>query len=121
MQLNNKIIVTPFLNSYPKESKLTQDYRSYPIDFTYANTEKCRCTIKIPAGYKVLSVPEEYKIDNELVEIIIESKESDGGIDINSSFRFKKVVYQPAEYLRVKMYMETIARKFNDQVVFEKI
>jgi hypothetical protein len=120
-QLENKIIVSPFLSFYPKESELTQNSRSYPVDLTYSNTEKCRSTIIIPSGYKVLSLPEEYKIDNELVEIILESKATAGGVDINGSYRFKKVVYQPEEYSRVKMYMETIAKKFNSQVVLEKV
>ncbi|MBA4321577.1 MAG: hypothetical protein C0408_02045 [Odoribacter sp.] len=120
-QLNNKIIVSPFLNFFPKENIFTQLSRSYPIDFTYANIEKYRCTIEIPLGYRVLSIPEGYKTGNELFEMSIDYKESDRVIEIATSYRFKKAVYQPAEYTRVKTHMDTIVKKFSDQIIFEKI
>ena len=116
----NKIIVSPFLNFFPKTNKFTQTTRTYPLDFTYSNTEKYKCTIKIPEGFKVSTIPETYKLDDELVQINLEFKEMEGNVNINASYSFKKAVYQPEDYPKIKSYMDTIVNKFNDLVIFEK-
>ena len=68
----------------------------------------------------VSSFPETYKLDDELVQINLEFKEMEGNVNINASYSFKKAVYQPEDYPKIKSYMDTIVNKFNDQVIFEK-
>ncbi len=119
-QIDNKIIVSPFMSFYQAENRLTQQTRTYPIDFTYVNTESFKCRIKIPAGYKVMNLPENYNVDNEIVKIFSSWKSDGEVLEIDCSYGFKKSVYPPANYNEIKVYFDIIVRKFHEQVVLEK-
>jgi len=120
-RLDNKIIISPFLKFIPETNRLTQPTRNYPVDFNYASTSGFKVNVNIPAGYKVLSSPETQIIDNDLVNISIEYNIVDGMIYINGSYTYKKAVYQPAEYSRLKSFIDIIVKEFNEPLVFEKV
>lgn len=120
-RLENRIIISPFLNFIPKINDLTQPTRSYPVDLTYSNTEIFKATINIPAGYKVISLPEKFKSESDLADLNLEFKESGGIVEAEASYRFKKAVYPPEEYSRIKGIKDLIIKKFNEPLIFEKI
>ena len=120
-RLEDKLIISPFLGFYPKENRLTQPVRTYPIDFTYSNTEAYRCKIKIPEGYKVLTIPDGYNIENDLAKIKVNYVVSEGLIDMDCSYGFKKAVYPHTDYNNIKLYFDIIVKKFNEQIVLVKI
>jgi hypothetical protein len=119
--LDNKLIISPFLNLPIKENKLTQKKRSYPVDFVFVTAEKYKSTIEIPEGYRIMETPDNYKMDNELAEIRIQHELTNGMLNIEAIYYFKKAVYKPHEYARIKSYFDTIVKKFNEQIVLEKI
>ncbi|AHM61939.1 hypothetical protein D770_18435 [Flammeovirgaceae bacterium 311] len=120
--IDNKLIVSPFL-SYPiQENTLTQKTRSYPVDFIYPKKEQFVSRIDIPAGYKLIGVPEEFVVDDELAEISLKyAITEDNIIEISANYHLKKGVYVAEEYSRIKQYIDMIVKKFNEQLVFEKI
>lgn len=119
-QLNDKLIISPFLSFYPKQNKLTQPTRTYPVDLTYSNTESYNCEINIPDGYRVLTMPDGFNLDNELARINLNYSVAGNIIKIESEFGFKKAVYQPKDYSNIKNYFDIIANKFNEQIVLIK-
>jgi hypothetical protein len=119
-RLDNKIIVSPFLKFAKQTNELTQSTRTYPVDFTYSRAEVYKTNVQIPSGYKVMTLPGPQNIDNDLVEIKLEYKEANGIISIEGSFKFKKAVYAPTEYTRLRDYINTIIKKFNEPLVLEK-
>ena len=119
-QLDNKLVISPYLSFYPKENQLKQPTRTYPIDFTFADMEEYKCNILIPDGYKVLSVPENFSLDNSSVLIKTSYTVNGKTIMIESAFGFKKAFYPSTEYLNIKSYFDTIIKKFNDQIVLIK-
>jgi hypothetical protein len=119
-QLNDKLVISPFLGFFIKENKLKQPSRTYPIDFTYAKTESYNCKIKIPEGYRVLTMPEAFSLDNEIARIIVGYTVNDDIITINSEYGFKKAVNPPKDYDNIKNYFDIIIKKFNDQIVLAK-
>jgi hypothetical protein len=119
-QIDGKLIISPFMNFYQSENRLTQQNRTYPIDFTYANTESIKCKIKIPAGYKVLTLPEAFSLDTELVGIFTSYKVEGDVIDMDCSYGFKKAIYPPSDYRNIKMYFDIIVKKFHEQIVLER-
>jgi hypothetical protein len=119
-KLDDKMIVSPFLKFYPTVNRLTGSDRTYPVDFTYSNTESFVSTIKIPEGYKVLSLPEAYSMDNELAKINVSYTVTDGLINMDCSYGFKKAVYPPTDYRNIKSYFDVIVRKFNERIVLVK-
>ena len=120
-QIDNKLVLSPFLNLYLKENLLKQPSRSYPIDFIYSNTESFKCTIAIPDGYRVLSLPEAFDMDNNNF-LIKSSATSDGKvIEMSSEYSFKKAVYPASEYSNIRNYFDIVIKRFNEQVVLVKI
>lgn len=120
-KIGNKIIVSPFLNFPIKENKLKEMKRSYPIDLIYSRTKNFESTINIPEGYKVNTLPKNYKMDNGLAEIKLECVKNENNIIVKGTYSFKKSVYKPAEYGGIKSYFNTIIKKFNESIVFEEI
>jgi hypothetical protein len=120
-KLDNKIIISPFLNFVLQINELTQSTRSYPVDFTYSKSEVYKTYLNIPSGYKVLALPQSQNIDNDIVEIKLNYSVADGLITIDGAYRFKKAVYEPTEYSRLKSSLNTIIKAFNDPIVLEKV
>jgi len=119
-QLGDNLIISPFHRFYPSKNRLTEADRTYPIDFTYANTEAIKCSIKVPEGYKIATLPEGFSLENELVKINLAYASSDGIISMDCSYGFKKAVYLPADYRNIKSYFDIIVRKFNEKIVLVK-
>jgi transglutaminase-like putative cysteine protease len=120
-KIDNKIIISPFLHYPIKENILTQKKRSYPVDFIYPKKEKLISRLEIPAGYKLIGVPEAFTVDNELAEINLMYTIEDNIVEASAEYHFKKGVYISEEYARIKSYIDMIVKKFNEQLVFEKI
>ncbi|MDH5368042.1 MAG: DUF3857 domain-containing protein [Cyclobacteriaceae bacterium] len=119
-KLDGKFIVSPFLKLPISENLLKQKTRTYPIDFIYKTNTKYNSTITFPTNYKIVSVPDNFKMANELAEIEIKYEVFNSKIQITGNYNFKKAIYQPDDYKRLKYYMDTIVRKFNEQIVLEE-
>lgn len=120
-RLGNKLIISPFLNFPIKENKLKQKSRSYPVDFIYSMREEYQTDIEIPTNYKVTSIPDNYIIDDDLASIQVLFTKTEKRVMANASYTLKKSTYQPDDYAQLKKELDTIIRKFNEQIIFEKI
>jgi len=119
--LENQIIIQPFLNFPIRSNPLTQENRTYPIDMIYANESAFKTFIGIPEGYKAIAVPEDFKTDNAMMKLVMETTTEGDQIVVEGSYTFKKPVYNSKEYRMMKHYMDYIIEKFNEPVVLEKI
>ncbi|GAT62578.1 DUF3857 domain-containing protein [Paludibacter jiangxiensis] len=120
--VDGKLIIEPFGNTVMSENPLKQQLRSYPVDMTYQKTNKFYARIMVPAGYKLLSKPEDMSINNGLVRVIYTaSAMDDQTVQIVASYEFKKDVYPSEDYSNLKAYINMIVSKFNDKIVLSKI
>ncbi|MDH5475722.1 MAG: DUF3857 domain-containing protein [Cyclobacteriaceae bacterium] len=120
-KIDGKLIVSPFLKLPLSENLLKQKTRTYPIDFIYKTNTAYSTTVNFPANYNVLTVPDDFKMANELAEIEIKYEVLDTKIQVTGNYNFKKAIYNPNDYKKLKFYMNTIVRKFNEQIVLEEI
>ena len=119
--IGNRLIVKPFLTFPVSKNPFTQKTRSYPVDFIYKQKKEMTSFLSIPDGYKVTNLPESYSIDNSLVKIVYRAKMMDNQLEFYALSEFKKPKYVPREYARIKSYFNTIVKKFNQEIVLEKI
>ena len=119
-QLNDKLIISPFLSFYMKENRLKPTSRICPIDFIYANTESYNCRIAVPDGYRILTMPDPFSIDNAIVRINVDYKSEGNMINLTAEYGFKKSVNPPSDYSSIRNYFDIIVKKFNEQVVLVK-
>jgi hypothetical protein len=120
-KIENKIIINPFCNNTLTENPLKQAFRNYPVDLIYRKANKFQATITIPAGYKLISKPENMTINNNLVKIIyFTENQGDNIIKVVGVYEFKKDIYGSSDYFDLKGYFNKIVDKFNEKLVLEK-
>jgi len=115
--INDKIYIQPFLNEVFSENPLKQKTRSYPVDMTYPVTRNYRSEIVIPEGYKVEFLPGNSSQSNELFELEYSASQYDNKIIALLVYSFKKSVYAPEEYSKVKALFDGIVKKNTEKIV----
>lgn len=118
--IGKQLIIKPFLDFPMQKNRLTQKSRNYPVDFVYARMENFTSTIYIPEGYEVLSLPAPYIQADDLVEISLMFQRKEDKIIAGGTYSFKKPVYSPQEYTRIKAHLDAIVQKFNEPLVFQQ-
>ncbi len=119
--VNNKFYITPFLNEVISDSPLKQKKRTYPVDLTYTKMRTFNSTISILDGYEVDYLPEQLTIKNSLFELnYIITNNNDNQLQVSFSYMFKKPLYSPEEYARIKYYFNEIVKKGNEKIVLSK-
>ncbi len=114
------INIRPFLNKPWGINPLKAKKRSYPVDFVYKRNREFVSTIAIPEGYKVLATPEPLQLNDNLVDVNFKIEQTGNIISVEGSYLFKKSVYQPTEYRKLREHIELIVDKFNELIVLKK-
>ena len=94
--------------------------RKYPVDIVYPKSKGYSNEIIIPDNYKIEKLPEEYFFNNKIFFLQYKVTSNNGLIKINAVYQFKKAVYQPEEYLKIKRYFSLIIKHFNQKIVLVK-
>lgn len=118
--INGKIYISPFLNEPMKANPLKQETRTYPVDMIYPWRDAYFTTIEIPEGYKVEFVPENFKVENDLVEMNYIINQTNNKLEITFTNFFKKAVYPAEVYSKIKYYMNQMVKKGNEKIVLIK-
>lgn len=118
-KINNNIVIRPFLHLPVSKNHLNQKERNYPVDFVNPWEEQFESTLKVPDNYTLTSLPEPFKVDNELAEITLNYFFSNGSLTTKGNYKFKKSIYSANEYPQVKEYFDQIVKHFNQPVVLE--
>ncbi|MEN8249341.1 MAG: transglutaminase domain-containing protein [Bacteroidota bacterium] len=119
-EAGDMLLVKPFLEFPLQKNLLVQEKRTYPIDLVYGKTFYYNSSIRIPEGYKVLEMPDNFSINSDLALINMTCQKSNGNINTKAVFSLKKDTYQPHEYARIKFYFNKAVSKFNEQIVLTK-
>jgi len=119
--VDGKILISPFCGYVITNNPLKQSSRSYPIDMTYKRRKVFMSTTHIPIGYKILSKPEGFTIDNNDIKITyITEMVNDSTVKFIGIYEFKRDVYEASTYLDLKNYFNTIIDKFNEKLILVK-
>lgn len=116
-----KIYVSPFLDQTQSENPLKQKSRTYPVDLTYPKMRNYISYITIPQGYQLDYFPGNYKIKNDLFEMSYSVLKMEDKLVASMSYYFKKSVYKPEDYEKIKFYFKQIVSKGNDKIVLSQI
>lgn len=121
-KVEDKFLIAPFCNFTITENPLKQLVRNYPVDMIYRNSSNFQSTVTIPKGYKLLTKPEDLRINNDKIKIIFStSLQEDNTIVVTGVYEFKKAEYETPEYFDLKDYFNKIVDKFNEKLVFVKV
>lgn len=119
-KIGGNIIIKPFLNLPLSENRLTQQKRTYPVDFIYPWENQFECILKVPSDFALNELPEGYKLENELVEIYLDYSFDNSTLIVKGNHKFKKSIYTADEYSQVKRYLDQIVKYFNRPIILER-
>ncbi|MEQ9405118.1 MAG: DUF3857 domain-containing protein [Cyclobacteriaceae bacterium] len=119
-KIGNQYYILPFGNFPVKENPLKAKDRSYPVDMVFKSHKEFVSSIEIPEGYKVTDYFKPYTLENELIEIRYSVNVEDKKIVSRGSYVFKKDIYQPSEYSRLKYYFNEIVKLNTSPITLEK-
>jgi hypothetical protein len=119
--IGSKISLTPFLDFPPSQNRLTQIKRTYPVDFVYRKNLNYSSFITLPKNIRYHSLPKPYHLDNELIKIDYSVTDKGNQLQANAIIEYKKAVYKSHEYARIKHYIDTMVKKFNEGIPLEMI
>ncbi len=114
------INIRPFLNKPWGTNPLKAKTRTYPVDLIYKRNREYISNINIPEGYDVDILPKGISVDNDLVKIEYIAVQNTNSVSTQASYLFKKSVYQPEEYKKIRQHIDTFIEKFNERIVFKK-
>ncbi|MFZ4465274.1 MAG: transglutaminase domain-containing protein, partial [Bacteroidales bacterium] len=120
--VEDKLLIAPFGDFVISENPFKQAARKVPVDMTYKKERGFISSISIPENYSLLSVPENLKIENELIKIVyvVETDPANHLIKVTGQYEIKSDVYPASDYNKIKDYYSRIVSKFNEKIVLVK-
>ncbi len=119
-RIGDKIIIRPFFALPLNDNPLKAKTRQYPIDMIYPKSKFYGNKITIPDNYKIDKLPEDYFLNTKLFSLIYKVSQENNIIKINASYQFKKAVYPPEDYFKIKQYFDSIIKELNQKIVLSK-
>lgn len=116
----DKLFIHPFCNLSIKDNPFKQNSRSTLIDLVYIRGDIYKSTIEIPEGYEVEYCPEPYISEDELININYSLIKDEKRILIDASYYLKKSIYNPDDYISLKMSFADIIKRFSEMIVLVK-
>lgn len=120
-QLGEYFTIDPFLNFPIDKNPLILEDRSYPVDFIYPYRNNYQVLIKFPTGYEPIKIPENLKIDNSIISLQIAYLYDEETLHVHASYEFKKSIYQPEEYQKLKKGIDRIVSGMNEKIYLSAI
>lgn len=118
--INENLIIRPFLFLPHSENFLKADKRNYPVDFTYLVNTSFNSIVHIPDGFIVDDNIKKLNINDEIAEIKYDFILADNKITFSAISNFKKVVFGPEQYAKLKAHINDLISIFNQDIVLIK-
>lgn len=117
--IGDHIFIAPFAGLPEKECPLIKKSRSYPVDMIYQRSNYFNSEIIIPTGYRASFIPEDYKVRNDLITVRYSSRQSGNKLWIEAELCFKKRIYQPKDYTKLRYFYKDMVKRLNEKIVLE--
>ncbi|ASB49535.1 DUF3857 domain-containing protein [Alkalitalea saponilacus] len=119
--LQDRVMISPFVGYVMNDNPLKQDQRTYPIDMVYTAKRTFKSTLKIPEGYEIEVLPDNLNFSNDLFEISYNINKNGDDLVVSFSYWFKHAIYSARDYGRLKAYYSEIVKKGNENIVLKRI
>jgi hypothetical protein len=96
--------------------------RAYPIEMPYPLDISIILDLVIPEGYIIESLPEPIRFvpDNGGIQVVYNSSQNPGKVNITMKFALSRLTFDPEEYATIKNLYTHRKEKFNEQIVLVK-
>lgn len=120
--IGDMLTFSPLVVFRTEDNPLKLENREYPIEFSYPSRELIMCSIEIPDGYEIESMPEPIRVAMEDMGMQLTFSVAQNGnvLQAFSDFRINRLLFLPAEYESVKSTFAFLLNKHSEKVVLKK-
>lgn len=121
-EINGKIYISPLFFLTAKINPFKLKERKFPVDFGVPLKDKNTINIKIPAGYKVESLPENLGIgmSSNLAVFRYKAVANSSKITVVAQLQINKAIITPEYYQELKMFYTKLIEKQTQKIVLIK-
>ncbi len=121
--VGGKLYFSPFFHIVTSENPFKLEKREYPVDFGYPWMDKFTINVKVPAGYKIESIPEPMALmlPEGMGSFKYNISENNGNISINAAVSINSAIIAPMQYDALKEFYRQMVEKETEKVVLSKI
>ncbi|NQX85029.1 MAG: DUF3857 domain-containing protein [Flavobacteriaceae bacterium] len=121
--VGDEIYFSPLFSLTLDTNPFVLEERLFPVDFTYPRSRKRIVNIKLPAGYKVVSLPKPMKMNlpDGLGAFLFNISETPNGINVMSTFKINSAIIPAYKYQELKEFYKQRVKKETEKVVLKKI
>ena len=116
-KFESEIYIEPFNSIEFTKNPLKGDKRTYPIDMVYLKDRSMVSTLGIPADMTVKSTPKNFQYTDDLLEMSIVVQNLGALVKTTAKYRFKKSIYPPEDYDKLKSDFDELYKMLNQQIV----
>ncbi|NJK95567.1 MAG: hypothetical protein HC905_12275 [Bacteroidales bacterium] len=123
-KMGDLIYFTPIFNPELKENPFKIEKREYPVEFVNPENELSVIQVKIPAGYKVESLPKPAMInlsDKSCRFVYNLAVVDEQTLKLVITFNKNKTTFLPEEYNDLKSFYNIMIEKLNEKIVLKKV
>lgn len=117
------LLFSPLKFSNFSDNPFTQEYRIFPVDFGYPFNESYTANILIPEGYELDDYPMETRItiEGNGISFFYSPQVIGEMLKITSKLEVRTPIIEADKYGDLKFFMESVASKLSEPVIFKKI
>ncbi|HRG22563.1 MAG TPA: DUF3858 domain-containing protein [Saprospiraceae bacterium] len=118
------IYVNPFQFALTRENVFKSKDRTLPVEFSNLVEENYICSMSVPKGYAVVSLPknQSFAIDEQnSLTFEIRCSEAAGQVSVRSKLKINKSTFPVDEYPALKETLDFVVNRHNEQIVFKKL
>lgn len=118
----DRIYLKPFLTKYHSASAFTKEERKIPVEFAYPMQISYACTLTLPEGYTVESLPDPVSIAFPALQsqATLRCQVLDDRVVVRYMFRRNATFLPTEEYASLRIYWEQLCNIYNATIVLKK-
>ena len=114
-----RMVLPAFFFSTLQKKMFTNQFRRYPISFSYPFIEEDRITMQVPAGYEVEEPPYPRKAGLSFAGYEISFEVDDRQLIIDRKLRLNGTVFPPEDYEALRNFFSVVQKGDESQAVLE--
>ena len=120
-QINDMIIVNPFLFEQITDNPFKLEERQYPVDFAYLRSKYLISNIIIPDGYIVSELPKPIvmSLPDKSMSVKVQFQVQGNKLTTIFKYSINKTLFLPEEYANLKMIYEQIIKKQAEPIILK--
>ncbi|MCT4644541.1 MAG: hypothetical protein N4A74_06095 [Carboxylicivirga sp.] len=120
-QVNDMLLLNPFLLEKITDNPFKLEERKYPVDFAYCRNKYLVSTIKVPEDYVITELPKPIRITlpDKSVSVMVMHQKMHNKITTVYKFNINKTLFLPDEYELLKTVYEQIIKKHAEPIILK--